>query len=96
MPTVFMVGHAELLTDLADESAPPILAVPALADPLAAAALWGTGSPITSPSARCSAGPGPPPWASSRRAAAPANWPAGSTSRPRRRASTRASCARRT
>ncbi|GAA2783131.1 winged helix-turn-helix domain-containing protein [Kitasatospora aburaviensis] len=49
VPTVFMVGHAELLTDLADESAPPILAVPALADPLAAAALWGDGEPDHKP-----------------------------------------------
>ncbi|MFJ3790766.1 DUF5937 family protein [Kitasatospora sp. NPDC090091] len=49
VPTVFLVGHAELLTDLADESAPPVLAVPALADPLAAAAFWGDGEPDRKP-----------------------------------------------
>ncbi|MFJ1754408.1 ArsR/SmtB family transcription factor [Kitasatospora sp. NPDC088134] len=40
-PMVFLTGRPHLLTDIADEAAAPVLAVPTVRDPLAAAALWG-------------------------------------------------------
>ncbi|MGW6916184.1 ArsR/SmtB family transcription factor [Kitasatospora sp. NPDC054939] len=43
-PMVFLpAGRVELLTDLLDEAAPPVLAFPTVGDPLAGAALWGDG-----------------------------------------------------
>ncbi|MFG2822307.1 ArsR/SmtB family transcription factor [Kitasatospora sp. NPDC048365] len=39
-PMVFMTGRPQLLFDVSDEGAAPILTVPTLRDPLAAAALW--------------------------------------------------------
>ncbi|MFD0260333.1 ArsR/SmtB family transcription factor [Kitasatospora indigofera] len=48
-PSVFLAGRAELLTDLRDEAAPPVLGVPALRDPLVAAAFWDDREPGRNP-----------------------------------------------
>ncbi|MCX5210331.1 winged helix-turn-helix domain-containing protein [Kitasatospora sp. NBC_00240] len=55
-PTVFLGGQAVLLTDLTDEAAPPVLGVPALGDPLTAAALWADGDQDGGTEARRSLG----------------------------------------